>query len=398
MEPKLHKKGDHYYAVFYDPDRHPTRKWVSLKTTREKLAWKRLNKLDEGLHFGTYDPWEDAARFKAIAVTDAVALYLRERAGERTPKTQANDRRLFDQFVGTLKPRMQLGHVTGKDVRAFIEAPKAPRTSDPAKGKPPAPRSDSTKRTYHARLNAFFRWAERERHVKKNPMDRLPKAPKSDPKPLYLTREQYRAVLQAIEGDAEVKGSGAIRRTSLQDGQIVWLADIVRVAVGTGLRSGEIRNLRWSAVNLHDETLTVKNTATFRTKNGRERTVPIAGDALATLRRLDAARPDLTDRYVFEPTSKAEGTADVLDGIYLNKRFKKYAALTGAPRGVTFHTLRHTYASWLVMDGTSLSVVKELMGHRTIQVTEVYAHLAPDLLKSAVRRTFQAPLVKTPDT
>ena len=58
----------------------------------------------------------------------------------------------------------------------------------------------------------------------------------------------------------------------------------------------------------------------------------------------------------------------------------KRAGLTG----VTFRTLRHTFASWLVMNGTPLFEVSKLLRHASIQMTERYAHLAPDHLQNAI--------------
>ena len=55
-------------------------------------------------------------------------------------------------------------------------------------------------------------------------------------------------------------------------------------------------------------------------------------------------------------------------------------------KSFTFHDLRHTFASQLVMDGIDLPTVKELMGHSNISTTMIYAHLAPDHLHSAIRR------------
>jgi site-specific recombinase XerD len=54
---------------------------------------------------------------------------------------------------------------------------------------------------------------------------------------------------------------------------------------------------------------------------------------------------------------------------------------------VTFHTLRHTFASHAVMNGVDLFTVGKLLGHRTIQQTQRYAHLAPDHMRSAVEQT-----------
>lgn len=57
--------------------------------------------------------------------------------------------------------------------------------------------------------------------------------------------------------------------------------------------------------------------------------------------------------------------------------------ITDARQRVVFHTLRHTYASWLVQKGVPLYTVAELMGHSTIDMTRRYSHLAPDSLRSA---------------
>ena len=52
---------------------------------------------------------------------------------------------------------------------------------------------------------------------------------------------------------------------------------------------------------------------------------------------------------------------------------------------VVFHACRHSFASWLVADGTDLFQVKELMSHKTIAMTARYSHLSPDTLKKAVK-------------
>jgi len=59
--------------------------------------------------------------------------------------------------------------------------------------------------------------------------------------------------------------------------------------------------------------------------------------------------------------------------------------------GVTWHILRHTFASRLVMAGVDLKTVQELMGHKTIAMTARYSHLSPGHLKSAINKLDAAP-------
>jgi integrase len=61
-----------------------------------------------------------------------------------------------------------------------------------------------------------------------------------------------------------------------------------------------------------------------------------------------------------------------------------------ASTGVSFHTLRHTFASHAVMNGVDLFTVGKLLGHKTSQQTQRYAHLAPDHVRSAVEQTARA--------
>jgi len=63
-------------------------------------------------------------------------------------------------------------------------------------------------------------------------------------------------------------------------------------------------------------------------------------------------------------------------------------------KSAVFHTLRHTYASWLVESGVDLYTVKKLMGHSTIAMTERYSHLGNNTLQNAVK-VFEGSLVKS---
>jgi len=66
------------------------------------------------------------------------------------------------------------------------------------------------------------------------------------------------------------------------------------------------------------------------------------------------------------------------------------AGITDRRQQVTFHTLRHTHASWLVLGGESILVVQQALGHRDLKSTMVYSHLSEDSRKAAATRLEQA--------
>jgi integrase len=134
------------------------------------------------------------------------------------------------------------------------------------------------------------------------------------------------------------------------------------------MRQGEILGLTWDRVDFSARQITLEDT-----KSGRPRYVPVNERLYYLLRRLaptPAAGPVFVGR-------RGHGLVEIKKG---------YVAAVGAAEleDVTFHTLRHTAASWMVQRGVDLYRVKEILGHSTIAMTERYAHLAPNHLADAV--------------
>lgn len=143
------------------------------------------------------------------------------------------------------------------------------------------------------------------------------------------------------------------------------------IAINTGLRRSEQYDLTWDCVDFERRLLTVK-----RSKNGELRHVPLNDTALSALRTAETYKND--SPYVFQNNS---GTR------LLSPRFWFDDAVGKAKlKDFTWHCLRHTFASRLVMAGVDLRTVQELMGHKTIQMTVRYAHLAPQHSLAAVQR------------
>ena len=149
----------------------------------------------------------------------------------------------------------------------------------------------------------------------------------------------------------------------------VHLKPIIILAVNTGMRRGEIFDLEWVHVDLKNRVIEV-----IDSKNGDKRTIAINGTLLETLHRL----PRRIDTPNMFPGKNGGRLTDIKTAF---PKARKKAGLND----VRFHDLRHTFASHLVMAGVDLMTVKELLGHKTLKMTDRYSHLSPDHKANAVK-------------
>jgi len=116
----------------------------------------------------------------------------------------------------------------------------------------------------------------------------------------------------------------------------------------------------------------------WQPKSG-ERDIPINDNLFEILGSLDKRRTKKSqDAYIFNVKQSSPSRNWLRDQLI---KIAKDAGIDGLTK---LHTLRHTFASHLVMNGVDLPTVKKLMGHSDIQTTMIYAHLAPDHLEKAV--------------
>jgi integrase len=162
-------------------------------------------------------------------------------------------------------------------------------------------------------------------------------------------------------------------------------------ALYAGLRMGELWGLRWVDCDLDRGLLTVRRSYRLAPKSGKPRAVPMNPVLLPILRQWRNDCPASDEALVF-PT--ARGFMRQKDHDY---GFK--AALTGAEcHAVTFHGLRHTFASHFMMSGGNILTLQKLLGHSSVAVTMKYAHLAPDFMRDEIARLrFERPTATVSD-
>jgi len=149
------------------------------------------------------------------------------------------------------------------------------------------------------------------------------------------------------------------------------LKSIVLVALNTGMRRGEVLNLRWQDINFTERFITVRET-----KSKKNRHIPMNQQTFDVLHAIFRHTPG---DYVF-PGDKL---GSHLCPSYITHWFGK-TVKEAEIKDFHLHDLRHTFASWLVMSGVDLTTVSQLLGHQNYQMTLKYAHLSPEHRQYAV--------------
>ncbi len=221
-----------------------------------------------------------------------------------------------------------------------------------------------------AALRAFYRFAENEGLVEKNPAQELSLPRRWKRLPKALTDAEITRLLQPLVPETP---------SDLCD------QAVLEVAYASGLRLAELRNLRLEQLHLDSGFINVIG------KGNKERVVPIGKKAIEALERyLGQGRPRLV-----RPRSTANvfltnrGTPFAAVTLWL--RLRNRVRLAGIGRNVTPHMLRHSFATHLLEHGADLRIIQELLGHASISTTEVYTHVTGNRLREVHRKFHPRP-------
>ena len=192
----------------------------------------------------------------------------------------------------------------------------------------------------------------------------LVKKPKINNKRVrFLKREEAQKLLQELE-----------RRSKK-------VYEIALISLHTGMRQGEIFNLKFGDLDFTNKLIYIRNP-----KNKEDRIAYMTDE----VKKMLSEKSGEQNEYVFK--NKNGRKFD-----HISKTFSRVVNTLGLNDNiisdkdkVVFHTLRHTFASWLAIQGTPIYTISKLLGHKTLAMTQRYSHLSADVTKEAVEKLFNS--------
>jgi len=208
---------------------------------------------------------------------------------------------------------------------------------------------------HHMMEKASTIWSK-ETGIDRNPADQVEVMRPDDQRDRYLSEDELRNLKQALDEKTYCKGTKKINKTFYR------LRVIVLIAVTTGMRVAEIFGLRWSDVMYSEGLLAVR----AKLKGGKMRYVPMLPELAGELRRFPVV---INEDRIFPPKAGATSGRQRVEGSF--EDLLKRAGI----KDFRFHDLRHTFASWFMMNGGDLYELAKILGHSNIKMTERYAKL-----------------------
>ena len=275
---------------------------------------------------------EESPRLKLLDLTEA---YLKYCAISNRPNTIEIKQQAFKKLKSHLgNPPVE--NVTPEKIEAWMASQKISKT---------------TTNMYLRAIKAMFNWAYKRNMITVNPFLNAEikpfKVADSDPED-YFSLEEVELILNTLK-----KKDGMLWR-------------LVYLALETGGRISELLALTGDDIDMKNWQVFFRGVST---KTGQRRFVPLRPQAVEIIRKWKLEADD----KVFQYRDRNEASTDF-------RRFLQKLNLWKAYSGTrSFHTLRHTYASHLLMSGVNIFIVSRWLGHSSVKVTKKnYGHLIPN--------------------
>jgi integrase len=349
-------KGSGTYWIRYtDQYGREHRERVGLKSAAINIYQQRKTEI----RLGRFEPEDVKRKHVNLLVSEIVEDFIKA-SEARNRKSIADIRQRLSYWKTRLgdRPAKSIMNSDIEEARLDLASGRLPGHRHKRKK---APRAIATVNRYLATLKSVFLLAIENEKVTKNPFRKVELQRENNARVRFLTEEEEARLLKVVSKAYQA---------------------MICVAIHTGLRFSEQVRLRWEDLDFRQRILTVRDS-----KPGKSRHIPLNEVAYEILKAI----PQMIGRpFVFynEQGEQRRQLARQWTGWLKQAEIENFH----------WHDLRHTFASRLVMRGVDLYAVKNLLGHHSIEMTERYAHLAPEYLRRSVEVLTQPAPKPAPET
>ncbi len=322
---KLFRRSNGYWYI-----RFSRGKEKSLRTKDKRLAYRLFKEIQKEALKGRLISLD---RQERITLADFFEEYLSWASKRKAASTLKREQSVIKNFIDYFGNTKVLNTISFKDLEAY-------QTFLRKKRAPAGVNLDF--RHLKAAFNKAVEWG----YIKRNPFSFIKPLKVPQPLPRYIKENEMEKILEFLRQRDK------------------FFYDFVLLTLETGCRRNELLFLTAQDVDLNHGFIQVKG------KGNRERIIPLTERAKAIL----AKRINEQGRiFKWSPD-------------WVSQKWKKLMKKLNLP--YRFHDLRHTTASWLAINGVSIKVIQELLGHSSLTVTEIYAKLTRDVIRENLEEVF----------
>ena len=344
----IYKEADGVYKIRWrEGGRQKSLRVHGAKELAKKILRKKLSVRDENRHLDV----KKEVNFKMSALV------------ERYSKECASKKRSYDREKSVLAGiDSELGHLFVREVDGNAVAQWYGNLTT-TKGLATGTAVRHLNVMHHMMGKAAVMWSK-ETGIDRNPADQVEVKRLDDQRERYLSAEEIPRLKKALDEKMLRKAGKGINETFSR------LRLIVLVALTTGMRIAEIFGLKWTDLHYGEGLMAVR----AKLKGGKIRYVPML---LELAREFKQFRTTIGEERIFPPEPGAKRERQRVD-----KSFETILTMAGI-ENFRFHDLRHTFASWYMMNGGDLYELAKILGHSNIKMTQRYAKLG----KNHIART-----------
>ncbi len=364
-----------YYASFYDSNRTPQRKRLSLKTSDKRSARRKLTELENAFVEGKFDPWacgkrsdpfnyDQPERPEEISLQEAIERFIAAKRNEgRSERTLDTYRGIWRRFSERVGSETLLDDLGTSEITAYCHDNSV---------------SPATQHKRWRHLQSVLNWAKENGLLTSSPAEDITPPKKQEKLPTPVRKDDLPLLCKAVaDGYREKRREGYCR-----PGELIWAIPVFRWAFYTGMRASEIGRLKWEHIDRKRGLIRIE-----KQKNRKAQTIPLIDKACSVLRHAPEPRP--SDGYVFRtPNGPIRDRNPKSFAETASRRFCKARRRSEIDRDLTFHDLRAGFATALADAGKSAHVIKDAMRHADLKMALRYVNVSNSRLRSELEDTF----------